>query len=156
MPHGILRAAFGYVDHLKPLTTKKNPSVAAACGFALGGLGLGLYLQSWKDVLIPFVILLVLVIASAFTGGLSTLFIPFAWAYYAHRRVTTSNAKLAGFDSNIVEAEIITTAPVKNRIMPPGQAGAEGRLRQLDDLLRTGVLTQAERDEKRRAILNTL
>lgn len=38
----------GLLEDLPPLE-KKNPIVAAIVGFFFGGIGVGLYFQSWKD-----------------------------------------------------------------------------------------------------------
>lgn len=37
------------LEDLPPLRQKKNPVIAGILGFLFGGLGIGLYFQSWKD-----------------------------------------------------------------------------------------------------------
>jgi predicted lipid-binding transport protein (Tim44 family) len=47
------------VEDLPPLR-KKNPFIAGMLGFFLGGLGIGLYFQSWKDGLYLIIIFFML------------------------------------------------------------------------------------------------
>jgi hypothetical protein len=155
IPAGVLRSAFGVADKMPPLTTEKDPVLAAVAGFFSGGIGLGLYLRSWPDFYIPWLMLIVLLVLSIPMGGLPAFFAPFFWAAFAYRRVKASNAKLE-FQTDVREAEIV--APPFIRDMPPlpTTVSFQARLRQLDDLLAAGVLTQAERDTKRAKILADL
>ncbi len=41
------------VEDLPPIHEKKNPIVAGLLGFFFGGIGLGIYFQTWKDFLYP-------------------------------------------------------------------------------------------------------
>ena len=45
-----------------PYIEGKNPIIAFIVGFLFGGIGLGLYFQSWKDFLYPLILFLVSVI----------------------------------------------------------------------------------------------
>lgn len=155
VPHSVFRKILGIAEELAPLKSKKDPMIAAMAGFATGGIGLGLYLQSWADFLIPGAILLFLVIVSLFTAGVPMLFIPVVWAIYGFKRVQASNRKLASCNDDFIEAEIISPPPLRAP-RPISTASVESRLRQLDDLLRTGVLTQIEHTTKRQQILNEL
>jgi len=94
LPHGALKSAFTVADKLKPLKKKRDPAVAAACGFFLGGIGLGLYLESWLDFVIPFLMFFAIAIIAIPTGETLTLLTPFFWAVWGYRRATASNAKL--------------------------------------------------------------
>ena len=110
--HSILGGLFSIADQLEPLDVIKNPILAAACGFLLGGVGLGIYLRSWKDFLIPFALLFALFILGIPTGEALLVFAPFIWAAYGYYRVKTSNANLNGYSSEqIIDAEVITTPP---------------------------------------------
>ena len=40
-------------EDLPPIREKKHPLLAGIIGFMFGGIGLGLYFQSWKDFLYP-------------------------------------------------------------------------------------------------------
>jgi hypothetical protein len=93
-PHSIVGGLFRIADQLEPLDEIKNPFVAAACGFLFGGIGLGLYLKSFKDFLIPFALLFALAILGIPTGEALMLAIPFIWAAYGYYRVKTSNENL--------------------------------------------------------------
>jgi uncharacterized protein (DUF697 family) len=56
----------------------------------------------------------------------------------------------------ILDAEIVTSKPPTIQIPIQTQVPVEARLRQTDELFQNGVLTQAERDDKRRQILGEL
>jgi hypothetical protein len=112
-PHSVLGNLFRIAEQLEPLDQIKNPYVAAACGFLGGGIALGLYLQSWKDALIPFCILATVLIVGFPIGETLVLFTPPIWAAYGFYRVKTSNANLTGYSSRgkIIDAEVIQTPP---------------------------------------------
>jgi hypothetical protein len=112
-PHSIVGGLFRIADQLEPLDGIKNPFVAAACGFLFGGIGLGLYLKSFKDFLIPFALLFAVAILGIPTGEALMLFVPFIWAAYGYYRVKTSNESLGGYSSagQIIDAEVITSPP---------------------------------------------
>ena len=157
VPHSALRKVLGIAEELPALKSKKDPVIAAVAGFALGGIGLGLYLQSWLDFLLPGLILIGLVIVSTFTAGLPLLFVPVVWAIYGFRRCRASNAKLERRGGEeILEAEIVTTKLPTIQIPALPQASLETRFRQIDDLFQKGFLTPAEREERRRQILGEL
>lgn len=114
MPHGIVSSAYGVADKLEPLKTKKDPFVAAIAGFALGGVGLGLYLKSWTDFWVPALMLITIMVLSIPFAELPVFFVPFFWAVYGYRRVKASNAKLEKGDGNILDAEIVAS-PTRQR-----------------------------------------
>src|ERR1035441_7196068 len=89
-PHSIVGGLFRIADQLEPLDDIKNPFVAAACGFLFGGVGLGLYLRSLKDFLIPFALLIAVAILGIPTGEALMLAIPFIWAACGYGRGKTS------------------------------------------------------------------
>lgn len=106
-PQSIIRSALNVADRMEPLKTRKNPILAAILGFAFGGLGTGVYLENWSDVLIPFGMMLLIVIVSIPTGGTLCITIPFFWARYAYRRVQVSNRTLDRNSQDYIEAEVI-------------------------------------------------
>jgi hypothetical protein len=157
MPHSIIRNAYAIADQMEPLKKKKDPAVAAVLGFAFGGVGLGLYLESWMDFLLPWGILMVIVILGIPFGEAPVIFAPVFWAIYAYRRVKASNAKLEGRGrKGIIEAEIVTEPPpvqsVQRSVEPQRQL--QMNLRRLDDLLAEGVLTPSEHAAKRTQLLS--
>lgn len=111
--HSIIGWLCNIADQLEPLDGIKNPFVAAACGFLFGGIGLGLYLRSLKDFLIPFALLFAVIILGIPTGEALLLAVPFIWAAYGYYRVKGSNERLGAFSSAgpIIDAEVITTPP---------------------------------------------
>ncbi len=104
-------------DQLPPLDDIKNPFVAAACGFLFGGIGLGLYLKSLKDFLIPFALLLAVIILGIPTGEALLLAVPFIWAAYGFYRVKKSNSMLGECSDagRIIEAEVVCPPPIPTR-----------------------------------------
>lgn len=127
--------------------------MAAVAGFALGGFGLGLYLRSWTDFFVPWLMLIALLIFSIPMGGLPAIFAPCFWAIYGYRRVKASNEKLQ-YGRATVEAEIVAPPVIRElQTLTPPTASLKARLQELDTLLAAGVLTQAERDTKRAKLL---
>src|SRR5689334_13477380 len=96
IPKSVVRSAFAVADKMEPLKKKKDPVIAAICGAALGGVGLGIYLESWLDFFVPWCMLLFLLVFAVPTAGVSTFLIPIFWAVYGYRRVKASNEKLEG------------------------------------------------------------
>ena len=94
IPNAVFKGAFGIIEKLQPLKQKKDPAVAAVCGFALGGLGLGLYLQSWTDFFLPILIWLVIMVLGLPTGELLLITAPAFCAMYGYHRAKSSNAEL--------------------------------------------------------------
>jgi len=153
LPPEVLRSAFGVADKLEPLKSPKDPVLAAVAALALGGVGLGLYLRSWTDFFIPWLMLIVLMIFSIPMGGLPVFFAPIFWAIYGYRRVKASNQKLE-FQTDIRDAEIIVPPLIREcQPQPAAPVSLKARLQELDNLLVAGVLTQAERDTKRAKLL---
>lgn len=113
----IINRLLSIADDSEPLAKKKNPALAAAIGFFFGGIGLGLYLRSWRDFLIPFGILLLMLIGGVIVADVTDLAIPFIWAGYSWRRVVASNARLDGGRKfhGIIEAEIVCPPPILTR-----------------------------------------
>jgi hypothetical protein len=60
--HGAGRAIKSLVGDL-PVLEKKNWVLAGLLGFFFGGLGLGLYFQSWKDFIYPILVFFIVTIA---------------------------------------------------------------------------------------------
>lgn len=159
IPQGVWRSAFGVADKMEPLKKKKNPTLAAVCGFALGGVGLGIYLESWLDFFVPFCMLLVIVVLGIPTGETLTLVTPVFWAIYGYRRAKTSNEKLEGrSQGGIIEAEIIADPPpIRSLQKIAASAGPpQAPLRRLDDLLREGILSPSEHAERRVKLLQKI
>ncbi len=111
--HSVLGWLYRIADELEPLDEVKNPGVAAALAFALGGIGLGLYLKSLKDALIPFGLFAAILILGIPTGEALLVAAPFVWAAYGYYRVKSSNERVGAYSSagRIIDAEIITTPP---------------------------------------------
>ncbi len=151
------KTVFSIADEMKPLKKRKNPAVAATLGLFTGGIGLGIYLGSWVDFFLPFLMLLLIFI---FSGGILTELVPIFWAVWGWRRAKASNAKLdaGGSTERILEAEVITEPPPIPAVPKAIDAGKtpQARLRQVDELLREGIISQAEYADKRAAILSEL
>jgi hypothetical protein len=76
-----------------PLKKRRNVVVAALVAFLFGVIGVGIYLRSWREAGIAFLIGLPgLAVAMAFPGG--TVGVSGAVAGYAVWRVLDSNAQL--------------------------------------------------------------
>lgn len=97
--HHALKHTAEMLGKLKPLKQKKSPLIAFIFGFLLQGIGVGLYLQSWKDFFICvgvfvllFGILFPTLIGEAFLIPAAALFC----GLYGAWRATSSNEKLAG------------------------------------------------------------
>lgn len=115
-PHSIVGGLFRIAEDSEPLTEQKNPILAAAIGFVSGGVGLGIYLRSWRDFLIPFGLLLLVLVLGIVTLEVLSVTTPFIWAAYGYRRVVASNAKLAERRRSgcIIDAEIVAL-PLQER-----------------------------------------
>lgn len=115
-PHSLVGGLFRIADDSEPLAEIKNPALAAAIGFVSGGIGLGIYLRSWRDFLIPFGLLLLVLVLGIVTAELLSATTPFIWAAYGYRRVVASNAKLneRRRTGSIIDAEIVAL-PVQER-----------------------------------------
>ena len=46
----------GPLSRLPPLSRRRNPALALVLGFLFGGIGLGIYFWSWRDLLVALVI----------------------------------------------------------------------------------------------------
>jgi hypothetical protein len=156
IPHKIFRDALGVAEKLEPLKSKKDPVIAAIAGFAGGGVGLGLYLQSWVDFFVPFIMMLVVWIIAIPTGEILSFFIPVFWAVYGFKRAKASNAKLERLEYGILDVEVITE-PLPSRAIQtrPGksQTALAARLSKLDDLMDAGMLSPTEYESRREKIL---
>ncbi len=80
------------VEKLPPFDGHKNPTVAAVLGFLFGGVGLGIYLRSFVDCLVPVLIMLFLANTVPDLGVLGGSIVASLWGYF---RVVYSNAQLA-------------------------------------------------------------
>ena len=85
------------MDRLPPFPKMKNPGLAAALGFAFGGIGLGIYLKSFIDLLFPLAIVLVASVMTGIAalppdlGLLAGAMIAAMWGFF---RVESSNRRL--------------------------------------------------------------
>lgn len=88
-----LHAVKHTAESLDPLAhgKKKNPALAALCGFIFGCIGVGVYLESPKDFFISFAIMIALGILIPGLGLILSLLI---LALYAYARAEASNKKL--------------------------------------------------------------
>ena len=84
----------GILDNLPPLRGKKNEHLAALLGFAIGGIGLGIYLRSVIDFFVPvfFAVVLGAMLGPGF-GWLGGALIAAIWGFI---RVVNSNTRLVG------------------------------------------------------------
>jgi hypothetical protein len=64
---------------LPRLERKKNPFIAGMLGFFFGGVGLGLYFQSWKDFVYPVLIFIGLSIVFPGLGTLTAIIFTAIW-----------------------------------------------------------------------------
>jgi TM2 domain-containing membrane protein YozV len=80
-----------FLSNLSPLKKRKSSGVASILGFLFGGIGLGIYLQSPVDFLIPIFITLVLGVVLPGIGFLVGAVVSGLWGYF---RVENSNGKL--------------------------------------------------------------
>ena len=153
IPHSVFRSALGVADKMEPLESKKDPVIAAVCGFATGGVGLGLYLRSWQDFFIPWFMLLVLAVIGLPLAELPALCVPVFWAIYGYRRVKASNAKLEG-RAGIIDTEVIIEPPPILSVQRAGHNKLQMRLQRLDGLLAEGILSPDEHAARRKQLLN--
>ena len=175
-----LDKGLGIIDNLKPLKAKKSPVIAAVSGFFCGGIGLGIYFQSWLDFFVPIAIwIVVAVIAIPTAEALDVLACIFC-CFYGYRRAVTSNAKLDALNASAktIGADILpsqikmaTTSPPPLTSMraapaitvatipaelPPTEGTIEKRLKNLKDLRDRNVISEAEYQAKRQQILDAL
>jgi len=80
-----------FLNNLPPLKERKDPNTAAILGVLFGGIGLGIYLKSVVDFLIPIFITIVLINVLPGLGLLGGAIIAGLWGYF---RVENSNGKL--------------------------------------------------------------
>jgi hypothetical protein len=80
---------------MKPLKQHKNVAVAAVLAFLFGGIGLGIYLRSWRDFAVALAIGLALSSVALKAGPFGFLIVGAALAAYAVARVYRSNGQLA-------------------------------------------------------------
>jgi predicted PurR-regulated permease PerM len=81
---------FGLLDKLPVLNSRKEPVVACIVGIVFGFIGVGIYLWSFTDFLIPLLFLIVLSIIIPFFGTVP------GWIFaglYAYFRVVNSNER---------------------------------------------------------------
>jgi hypothetical protein len=81
------------LDKLPVLSRRRNPVWALVIGFLTGGVGLGVYLRSFIDVMIPPILTVVATYVSAKALGLGWLLGPAVAAAYGYARVENSNAR---------------------------------------------------------------
>jgi hypothetical protein len=74
-----------------PLSRRRNPNIAAALGFVLGGVGLAIYLRSFIDFIVPVLLAVGMIYFVGDLGALVGAAVASAWGY---ARVTVSNESL--------------------------------------------------------------
>ena len=82
---------FGLLDRLPKLNSRKNPNLACIIGLLFGSIGLGIYLQSFSDFIIPTLVLIVVAIIIPGIGAVP------GWLFaglYGYFRVVNSNERL--------------------------------------------------------------
>ena len=87
----LLKGTKESLEKMKPLKDKKNPFTAALLGFLFGPVGIGIYLESWRDFLTCLGVLILLMLTIALT--------PIGWLFsaaYGFYRVYTSNENAHG------------------------------------------------------------
>jgi hypothetical protein len=162
IPSNVFRSAFSVAEKLEPLKSRKDPIVAAIAGFALGGIGLGIYCRSLVDFFVPWLMVIILMVLGIIFGELPVFFAPLFWAYWGYRRVKASNAKLDAGSSveQIIDAECIAKPPPipanQKTIERDSQRPLQARLSRIDELFSEGILSKTERDQKRAEILQEL
>jgi hypothetical protein len=85
-------------DQLKKLPVlqkQKNPAAAIVIGFLTGGIGLGIYLRSFVDVLIPLILFVGVSVFCQQAAVLGAALGPTVVAVYGFARVQESNERLA-------------------------------------------------------------
>jgi hypothetical protein len=79
------------LHQLPPFSQRRNPTIAAVMGFALGGIGLAIYLRSFIDFIVPLLLGVVMIHFVGDVGWLAGAALASAWGY---ARVTVSNQAL--------------------------------------------------------------
>jgi hypothetical protein len=79
------------LQKLPRLYTRKNPAWALVIGFLTGGIGLGIYLRSFVDVLIPIVLYFGVLVFFQQAQVLGWALGPMVVAVYGYLRVQESN-----------------------------------------------------------------
>jgi Kef-type K+ transport system membrane component KefB len=81
---------FGFLDKLPILNSRKSPIGACIIGLFFGSIGVGIYLQSLTDFLIPLLVFIVLAVIIPGFGALP------GWIFaglYGYFRVVNSNER---------------------------------------------------------------
>jgi Na+/H+-translocating membrane pyrophosphatase len=84
-----------WLDMLPVLKDDKDPSKAAVIGFLTGSVGLSVYLRSFIDALVPFVVFLAVLIASEQAAAFGWLLGAIVSGVYGYARVQNSNTRRA-------------------------------------------------------------
>ena len=114
IPRYITKRAFALIDNMPPLKSKKDPTIAAVAGFALGGIGLALYFGTLVDFLVPVFIWIVMMVVALPTGETLLITAPVFCAIFGYRRAKSSNARLSGASREILTAEVVVE-PLQTR-----------------------------------------
>jgi hypothetical protein len=80
---------------LPPLSKRKDPAWAIVFGFLAGGIGLGIYLRSFVDALIPLLLFVGVFVFVQQAQVLGWTLGPIVVATYGYLRVQESNARTA-------------------------------------------------------------
>jgi hypothetical protein len=86
---------YALMKKLPPLNKQKDPAWAIVIGFVTGGIGLGLYLRSFVDTLIPVILAVGVFVFCKEAQVLGWTLGPFVVAVYGFARVQESNERLA-------------------------------------------------------------
>jgi hypothetical protein len=109
--------AFKEAKHLPKVGEGKNPLIAFCVGFLFGPFGLGLYLQSKIDCIVPLVLIL---LGGFFTAGIATPLLWMlcgAWGWVRVNNANEAAKELAApaataSDSQVIHAELVEPEPV--------------------------------------------
>lgn len=72
----------GLLKNLPPIATKKDPVIGGILGFCCGGIGLGLYFQTWQDFLFPILIFISLSIIIPGLGAIPAIILTTTWGVF--------------------------------------------------------------------------
>jgi hypothetical protein len=87
------------LPYLPPLRGRKNPVWALVIGFVTGGIGLGVYLRSFIDVVIPIALSAGVAFYSSQALDMGWMLGPGIAAAYGYARVQDSNARISDVSS---------------------------------------------------------
>ena len=80
--HIFIHGMKALLEDLPPIKEEKNPLIAGILGLLFGGVGLGLYFQSWKDFLYPILIMIILSILIPGLGTIAAVILTTLWGLF--------------------------------------------------------------------------